>query len=123
MRSKFWTRWATCALAITVVVPVAIADRKQKSLADCTSFVQEDKDDDKVSFKIQNTCTIPVDCAVGWRVVCAPTSNKRRSTHPGNTKLTLATGGSMAAEASAAVCGDDSYAIDQISWSCQPNKD
>jgi hypothetical protein len=124
MRSKFWTRWATCALAITIAVPiVAVADRKSKSLSDCTSFVQEDKDDDKVSFKVQNTCTIPVDCAVSWRVVCAPTSKKRRATHPGSTKLTLETGGSMQAEASAAVCGDDSFAIDQISWSCQPNKD
>jgi hypothetical protein len=123
MRSKFWTRWATCALAITVAVPVAVADRKAKSLSDCTSFVQEDKDEDKVSFKIQNTCTIPVDCEVSWRVVCAPASKKRRASHPGGTKLTLQTGGSMAAEASASVCGDDSYAIDQISWSCQPNKD
>ncbi|MEJ7603431.1 MAG: hypothetical protein WKG01_36430 [Kofleriaceae bacterium] len=123
MRSMFWARWATCALAITVVVPVALADRKSKSLSDCTSFVQEDKDDDKVSFKIQNTCSIPVDCAVSWRVVCAPDSKKRRSSHPGSAKLSLSSGATEATEASAAVCGDDTYAIDQISWSCQRNKD
>jgi len=123
MRSTFWARWATCALAITVVVPVAAADRKPKSLSDCTSFVQEDKDEDKVSFKIQNTCSMPVDCTVSWRVVCAPASKKRRAAHPGSQKLTLDTGASLSAEASAAVCGDDSFAIDQISWSCQPNKE
>jgi hypothetical protein len=123
MRSHTWARWATCALAISICVPAALADSGKKSIANCTSFDQADKGDDKVEFTIKNTCTIPVDCAITWRVVCAPDSKKRRSVHPGASKFALNEQGSQSANASAAVCGDDAFAIDQISWSCQPNKD
>ncbi len=127
MRSSTWARWATCAIAISICVP-AMADggHGQKSLATCTSFDQEDKGDDKVQFTITNTCTVPIDCSVSWRVVCAPDSKKRRSVHPGSSKLAIsveATKSSQSADASAAVCGDDAWSIDQIQWSCQPNKD
>jgi hypothetical protein len=123
MRSSSWTRWATCALAISICVPVALADRGYKSISSCTSFGQEDKGDDKVEFKIQNTCEIPVDCSITWRVVCAPESKKRRAAHAGAAKLALANGASQTAEASAATCGNDAWSIDSISWSCQPNKE
>ena len=79
MRSATWTRWAACAVALSICVPVALADRGTKSISTCTSFAQEDKGDDKVEFKIHNTCTIPVDCTISWRVVCAPESKKRRA--------------------------------------------
>ncbi|MBA3392591.1 MAG: hypothetical protein H0T89_08105 [Deltaproteobacteria bacterium] len=130
MRSTTWARWATCALAISICVPAALADNARdgrgdgkKSLATCTAFDQLDKDDDTVAFTISNTCTIPVDCSISWRVVCAPDSKKRRATHSGRAKLSLANGGSSSAEASAAVCGDDAWKLDQIQWSCEPNKD
>ena len=123
MRSTFWTRWAACALAITVCLPVAVADRGKKSIALCTSFGQEDKDDDKVQFTINNTCTIPVDCSITWRVVCAPESKKRRAVHAGAAKLALTTSSTQTAEASAAICGDAGWSIDSISWSCEPNKE
>ena len=117
-----WTRWATCAIAISICVPAALADRStKKSLADCTSFDQEDKGDDTVKFTIKNTCTIPVDCPMSWRVVCAPDSKKRRNVHPSSAKFTLDTGASQQREASATQCGDDGWSIDSISWSCQPN--
>jgi hypothetical protein len=126
MRSATWTRWAACALAITICVPaaVALADRgTKKSVADCTSFGQQDKDEDKVQFTISSSCTVPLDCAISWRVICAPESKKRRAVHPGAAKFGLTNGGSQTAEASAATCGDDGWSIDSISWSCQPNKD
>jgi hypothetical protein len=94
-----------------------------RSLADCTAFDQQDKNDTTVSLTIRNTCTIPVDCSVSWRVVCAPDSKKRRAAHAGSQKLALVEGTSSSADASAAVCGDDAWQIDSISWSCQPNKD
>ena len=122
MRTVCWVRWATCALAISIVVP-AFADRARRSLSDCTSFDQVDRGDDKVAFTIHNACTIPVDCSVSWRVVCAPDSKKRRASHPGSVKLAIADGGSQSTEASAAICGDDSWAIDSVHWACLPNKD
>jgi len=123
MRAATWTRWATCALAISISVPVAVADRGTKSISDCTSFGQQDKGDDKVEFTIHNTCTIPVDCSITWRLVCAPESKKRRAQHAGGAKLALTTSSMQTAEASAAVCGDAGWSLDNIAWSCQPNKD
>ena len=49
MRATSWTRWATCALAISICVPARspMATRRSRSRA-CTSFDQEDKGDDTV---------------------------------------------------------------------------
>lgn len=129
MRTVSWARWATCALPLSLVIPAvlsvhpAAADRRHRSLAACTSFDQVDRGDDKVAFTIHNTCSIPVDCSVSWRVVCAPETKKRRSSHPGAARLAIIEGGNQSAEASAAICGDDAWAIDSVQWSCQPNND
>ena len=129
MRAPRWARWASCALAISIAIPMAssfsapaFADRA-RSLADCTTFDQANTSDTKVAFTIHNACTIPVDCAVSWRVVCAPDSKKRRAAHPSSAKFALTAGGGDSAEASAAVCGDDAWAIDSVHWSCAPNKE
>ncbi len=121
MRPTNWARWATCALALSIAVPAAAG--KHKSLSDCTSFTQDDKGDDAVELTIKNSCTIPVECSVSWKVVCAPESAKRRAVHPGSQKLSLVEGGVQSAEASAAVCGDAGWSIEGIEWSCQPTKD
>ncbi|MDQ3370117.1 MAG: hypothetical protein M3680_32265 [Myxococcota bacterium] len=131
MRSISWARGATYALAITLCAPVALAettrdpgrDHPKKSLAACTAFDQVDGEDDTVEFTIHNTCSIPVDCSVSWRLICAPDSKQRRATHPGAAKLTLISGKSLATSASAAICGDAGWTIDRINWSCQPTKD
>jgi hypothetical protein len=115
-------RWATCVLALTICVP-AVAKVRAKSLADCTAFDQQEKGEDAVEFTIRNACTIPVDCQIEWRVVCAPSSKKRRSVHASTSKLALALGTTHTAEASASVCGDDAWTIDSVNWSCEPNKD
>jgi hypothetical protein len=122
MRSTSWARWATCALAISICVP-ALAGGAKKTVGDCTSFDQTDKTDDTVELTIKNTCSMPVDCSISWRVVCAPDSKKRRAVHPGSSKLALTTGAASSASASAAVCGDDGWSIEAIEWSCQPNKE
>lgn len=124
MRSATWTRWATCALALSICVPLAAAQpTRTRSVATCTTFDQEDKDDETLSLKIHNTCSIPVDCTLSWRVVCAPESKKRRAVHKRSTNLTVTDGTTQTTDASAAVCGDDAWVIDSILWSCQPNKD
>lgn len=123
MRAASWARWATCALAMMIIVPAATADRGKKSLATCTSFDQADKDDDKVEFTIHNTCSVPVDCSISWRVVCAPDSKKRRATHAGAASFALTDISAKSAVASATMCGDDGWSIDSIVWACEPNKD
>lgn len=125
MRSTTWARWASCALAIMIAVPAATADQggSKKSIARCTSFDQVDKDEDTVELTIHNSCTIPVDCEITWRLVCAPESKSRRATHKRSAKFTLTSTGQQAATASAAVCGDDGWTMDGVSWSCEPNKD
>ena len=123
MRSTTWARWATCALAITIIVPAALAGGAKRSISDCTSFQQTEKDEETVELTIHNSCTVPVDCSMSWRVVCAPESKKRRAAHPGSKKVLLESAAMTSAEASAAMCGDDAWTIDSIQWSCEPNKD
>ena len=123
MRATQWKRWATCALALSICVPAVAAARGDRSLDDCTAFAQEDKDEATVAFTVHNSCTIPIDCTLRWRVVCAPESKKRRSTKSATRKLALGEMTTSTAEASAAACGDDSWTIDQVEWSCQPNRE
>ena len=110
-----------CALAL--LSTTASAQPKARSLADCTTFEQADKDDVTVDLKVHNSCSIPVDCTVSWKVVCAPQSKKRRSEHPESRKLSLVEGTGGSTEASAAVCGDDAWSIEAINWTCSPNKE
>lgn len=123
LRPSSWARWAICALAVSVCVPAAFANKTKKSIAECTSFQQNEKGDDAVEVTIHNSCAIPVDCSVSWRVVCAPDSAKRRSVHDDSKKFSLTSGTEQSNEASAAVCGDDGWAIESIKWGCEPNKD
>lgn len=128
MRSMTGARWATCALAAMIVIPFVTACESasagsKKSLDDCTSFEQVETSEEAMNLTIQSTCSIPIDCSVSWRVVCAPESKKRRSTHRGSAKMQFPTVDTKSAQASAAVCGDDPWVLDSINWTCEPNKD
>ena len=122
MRLSLLGAGATCALAITVFVSNASADHK-KSLAECTSFDQVEKGEDTVEFTVTNSCSIPLDCSMSWRVVCAPDSKKRRSVHPSESKFSLTTNSTETKKASAAICGDDPWTISGVEWTCAPNKE
>jgi hypothetical protein len=123
MRSPSWARWATCALALSICVPALADSGRKKTLATCTSLDENDKGEDQVELAIHNSCSVPIDCTISWRVVCAPKSAKRRAVHAGSSKLQIHEGATGAADASAAVCGDDSWTIEGIEWACQPNND
>lgn len=122
MRAHARVPWATCALAMFIASP-ALAQPRARSVASCAAFDQSNKDENKVAFAIHNACTIPLDCSVSWRLVCAPESKARRASHPGRATFSLAAGARDAAEASAATCGDDGWTLDSVQWSCQPSKD
>jgi hypothetical protein len=121
MRSTRWARWATCAVALAICIP-ALAETAKKSVSDCTSFQQTEKGEDKIELSVHNSCKVPLDCNIKWRVVCAPDA-KRRAVHQKSSVFKLAEGTQQSAEASAAVCGADSFSIDNIEWGCEPNKD
>lgn len=123
MRTTHLARWASLALALSICVPAAFADNAQKSLADCTSFQQSEKADDALELAVHNSCSIPVDCKITWRVTCAPDAPKRRAVHAKSQAFRLAPGTGSTTQASAAVCGDDSFTLDHVQWSCEPNKD
>jgi hypothetical protein len=93
------------------------------SLDDCTAFNQDDASETAVTYTITSTCKVPIDCSVSWRVVCAPESKKRRAVHKGSAKFAFPTTDTKSTTANADVCGDDSFAIDSVNWSCQPNKE
>ena len=116
-----WARWATCALAISICMPVAA--KNKKSLADCTSFTQTEKGEDAFELSVHNSCKAQLDCSISWKVVCAPQSTKRRAVHPHNQKFTLTAGTGNTVEASAASCGDEAFSIEHVTWSCEPSKD
>jgi hypothetical protein len=122
MRTTRWARWATCALALSICVPALAKSKVEKSISDCTSFNQTEKSESAIDMSIHNSCSIPVDCTVTWRIVCAPDAPKRRAAHPKSAKFTLPQGMETTTEATAAECGDDSFSIDQVTWSCEPNK-
>jgi len=122
MRSTTVARWATCALALGIFISSAAASKK--SIAECTSFDQVDKDEDSVQFTVKNACSIPVDCSLSWEVVCAPKSKTRRVVHADSAKLSLAADrGVQTKDVSASVCGDDSWTISGVSWSCAASND
>jgi hypothetical protein len=128
MRSMTGARWATCALAAMIAISGLTACESatagsKKSLDDCTSFEQVETSEEAMDLTIKSTCSIPIDCSVSWRVVCAPDSKKRRNTHRGAAKMQFPTVDTKSTQASAAVCGDDPWVLDSINWACEPNKD
>jgi len=122
MRSN-GARWVTCALAMMICVPALAGKKVNKSLADCTAFTQKEKGDDAFEMSVHNSCKAQVDCSISWKVVCAPESKKRRAVHAKASTFTLAEGTEQTAEASAAVCGDESWTIEGVQWGCEPSKD
>jgi hypothetical protein len=130
MRSIHRARWATFALALTIALPAA-ADRKpdvkkkeRKSVSECTSFDQRDREDEEgVDFSVNNSCSMPVSCSMSWTVTCAPDSKKRRSRKSDSKSFALDADNGITLTASTARCGDDGWSVGDISWACSPSQD
>lgn len=123
MRSSRWTPGAICALVVTLAAPTLAQPSAPRSVRDCVDFTEREHGDDAVELTTENRCAVPVACTIEWRVVCAPDARARRSVHAGSEKLSLAEGARQSVLASAAVCGADSFTIDDITWGCKPSKD
>ena len=96
--------------------------RDKGSISACTAFTQRDASDDSVEFTVASSCTMPIECTITWAVICAP-DTKRAKRKQAGAAFTLETSESRVTTASAAACGDDGWAIDDVSWQCAPSKD
>lgn len=118
---------ALCSLFVSVTAgadkDAAPAKKPHASIADCATFVQKDATETTVEFTVDNSCTVAVECTVTWSVTCAPDSRKKRSKKFEGASFKLGTAEIKTTTADAARCGDDGWAIDDVSWSCAPSKD
>lgn len=123
-------RWARCALALcaaaAVISPAAAEGKKKKGkkktpVSVCASFDQLDREDEGVDLVIGNQCDVKLTCSVAWTLTCAPDTAKSSRT-PGRSAFALDLGGSQSTLASPGVCGNDSWEIDDVTWSCQPEQ-
>ena len=123
MRSPRRARWLAFATALSFFTPAALADsgrKKRKSIDSCASFDQRDRaDEDGVDFVVANSCEIKLACGVKWALTCAPDTRKEKTTRHG-AAFELEDGQTEATEASTAICGNASWEIRDISWSCEP---
>ncbi len=128
MRFANALRSASCMLVLVVTSSSVFAQpskapRSKKSVAECATFDQTDKGDDGVALSVRNSCAVPVSCTMSWTLVCAPESKKRKSLHKEAASFTLADGAAESRDASPAVCGADSWSLENIQWSCAPTRD
>src|SRR5262249_29161363 len=122
MRRLASSRWVSCALALTLSSPAVLADthRKHRSIADCTSFGQHEReDDDGVDFTIRNACPAKVSCGIQWKLTCAPNTHRAKTTR-GAASFELEPDTSDGTTASTDECGIDGWEISDVSWSCKP---
>lgn len=126
--SSLWVRGALCALALTVTSSTVAAGPKKArgkksttSVASCTSFDQRDREDEGVDLVVSSRCEVKLACSVSWSLTCRPAEGKsRRSDH--GTAFTLVTDATEVTNVSPAACGNDGWEIDDVVWSCQPDR-
>jgi hypothetical protein len=95
--------------------------KRTEDVSSCVTFGQSDAGD-AVNFRFVSTCEAPLSCGVTWTLQCESWEGKKTAkTHDG-VAFELESNASYLATASPATCGDDGWAIDDVSWSCTPPK-
>lgn len=128
MRHPTRVRWllaSSLAVAALSTVSTSAADpkpKRSKSIGDCASFDQRDREDeDGVDFTIGSRCEPRLACSIKWSLTCAPGTKKAKKIREG-VAFELDNGQSESHTASAAACGFDGWVIGDITWSCDPVK-
>jgi hypothetical protein len=107
-----------------MLIPVSVfADGKHKrSLADCTTFSEHDRDDGGgVDMSVASTCEAKLSCGINWTLTCAPGTKREKQVKQGYA-FDLDNGQSDGTTASSDVCGDEAWSVGDVSWSCAPSK-
>lgn len=119
-------RRALVCLALATLCSPAAAQSKKKvkkktPVSVCAHFDQVDKDDDGVDLVVANRCDIKLSCSVSWTLTCAPASARASRTQHASA-FELEVGSDQRTLASPAACGNDGWVLDDVSWSCRPER-
>src|SRR5262245_25148995 len=106
--------WPLIALAMGVALP-----ESKKSIDDCASFSETEREDDGVDFSITNQCEAKLSCGIKWTLTCAPRTKKAKKTK-GAVVFELEDGQSDGTTATADQCGFDGWELTDVTWSCEP---
>ena len=109
-----------CAVAIGATTSVAKPPKTKK--VRCVKYTQKKGvDEQSVDVGLRNRCRFAVSCTVEWTVSCEDDDDKtpvrRQSRFVEHDR-----GDSEIVSASAAICGDGSWAVDDIRWNCEPDR-
>ena len=124
------SRCALALAALAIAASPAFAETKKKSkkkkvrktpVSVCASFDQHDREEAGVDLVVGNGCDVKLSCNVSWTLTCTPRGGGNTRTSE-RSDFALDTGGQQSTLASPASCGSHSWQIDDVSWSCQPEK-
>jgi hypothetical protein len=106
-----------CAMAIGAS-STAAKPTKQK-IARCVKYSQaRGADEQSVDVGLRNRCRFDVACTVEWKISCD--GDDAGTVREQARNVSLDRGAREIITASATVCGDESWAVDDIRWTCEP---
>ena len=124
MRLSRAAQWVTCAFfAIGVASAGDVRGgpkrgKKRASKMTCMKYSQA-MSESGVDLTLRSGCEARVTCEIRWVVRCGD-DDKDTAKRQFAESFSLDHGDAHRAEPSAAVCGDESWEIDDVRWSCQP---
>jgi hypothetical protein len=132
---------ALAAFIMALGSPAAAQPKKKKAkkktpVSVCAHFDQVDKEDDGVDLVVANRCDIKLSCSVSWTLTCLPAESRagrsqRNRGAPETPKVSrsqhgaafeLDVGSDQSTLASPTACGYDGWVLDDVTWSCQPER-
>lgn len=124
---------AVLALIAVAVIQLGSGDASAQSkkstksrqmISRCVKMSQQKAGDSGLELALSNRCQFPVACTLSWQLVCERQGEtKRRTRHDESAQLSLADGESTTTTADASTCGDESWAIRRVKWSCEQSDD
>lgn len=111
-----------CAIALGVTAATA-AKPKRVKIARCVKYSQKrGSDEQSVNVGLRNQCRYAVSCTVEWKITCEDDDADTPARVQART-VDLGRGAREIINASAAACGDASWAVDDIKWTCEPGEE
>lgn len=109
----------SAAASSPISTNATVLDEGSPPPAQCVEATQTDHPsrDDTLVLTLDNGCSVPVACRIGWSVRC-----KGGDEHPVSHEARIDAGSSRAFEASAAVCREAGWRITSPKWSCESKR-